>query len=296
MPSPELAVVVEMLRANPVLGDGSFEELRSGMEEATGQMPLPDDLKLESVDAGGVAAEWSTVDGADSARTLLYLHGGGYTIGSVRTHRHLVAAISRASGMRVLSLDYRLGPEAPFPAAVEDACTGYRFLLEQGLPASRIAIAGDSAGGGLTAAALLALRDSGDPLPAAGVCLSPWLDLTQSGDSIADRAPRDPMLDRATLERMAAAYLNGADPRAPYASPLFAELRGLPPLLLQVGGAEVLYDDATRFAERAAAAGVDVTLEPWDDMVHVWHAFEASLPEARQAIEHVGGFLRERLA
>lgn len=295
MPSPELQTVIEMLRAMmPLRSDASVEEQRAGMDAATASMPLPEDVAFEPVTAGGVAAEWTRAPGAARDRVVLYLHGGGYVIGSIRTHRQLVAGISRAAGATVLSLDYRLGPEHPFPAAVDDAVAAYRWLLAEGCEARHLAIAGDSAGGGLTLATLVALRDAGVPLPAAGVCISPWTDLSLSGESIRTKAAVDPMVQREGLQKMADHYLNGQNARAPLASPLFAELKGLPPVLLHVGTAETLLDDSNRFAERARAAGVDVTLEKWDDMIHVWHAFAFILPEGREAIARIGAYLRSQ--
>jgi acetyl esterase/lipase len=295
MASVELATVIEMLRAMPPVGGDTIEEMRATMETATAVMPLPDDVRFEPADAGGVAAEWTSAPEAAAGRAIVYFHGGGYVSGSVRTHRLLVADLARACGVRVLSVDYRLGPEHPFPAAVDDAVTAYGFLRQQGIPASRIAFGGDSAGGGLTVAALLALRDRGEPLPAAGVCISPWLDLSLSGRSMDTREAVDPMLNRTRLGVMARGYLGGTDPRTPLASPLFAELGGLPPLLVQVGTAEVLLDDSTRFAERARQTGVDVDLEVWDDMIHDWHAFALVLPEGRQALERIGAFVKDAL-
>jgi acetyl esterase/lipase len=296
MASPELQVVVDMLRANPPVQGDDIPAMRAGMLAATGGMPLPPDVEYEPVDASGVAAEWARAPGVDAERTVVYLHGGGYVMGSVETHRLLVAGISRAVAAPVLSVDYRLGPEHPHPAAVDDALAAYRFVLAQGAAPERIAIAGDSAGGGLTVAALLALREAGDPLPAAGICISPWLDLTLSGASMDTKADVDPMVTRETLRPMADAYLAGADPKTPTASPLFADLTGLPPLLVQVGTAETLLDDSRRLAERAKSADVDLTLEEWEGMIHVWHAFAALLPEGRQAIDRIGEYLGERLS
>lgn len=295
MPSDELKLVIELLRGSPPIPpEASVEELRNGMERMTAMAPLADDITYEATDAGGVPAEWAVASGARPDHVVLYLHGGGYVIGSVRTHRQIAGNISRAAGARVLSLDYRLAPEHPHPAAVDDAAAAYRHLLDESIAPQRLAIAGDSAGGGLTAAALIALRDAALPLPAAGVMISPWLDLTQSGESMVSKAGADPMVQREGLQKMADAYVAGADPRAATISPLFAELSGLPPLLVQVGTAETLLDDSTRFAERARTAGIAVDLEVWDDMIHVWHAFALVLPEARQATERIGQFLRQR--
>ena len=265
------------------------------MESMVGTAQLPAGLIRESLTVNGVPAEWVTARGAAADRAVLYLHGGGYVIGSIATHRELAARISAASGARCLVIDYRMGPEHRFPAAVDDAVAAYRWLLDAGYAPERLAIAGDSAGGGLTMATLLALRERKLPLPATGVCLSPWVDLTMSGASMTSKLKDDPMLSREPLAMMAGHYLGGADPRAPLASPVFADLRGLPPLLIQVGAAEVLLDDSTRLAENARAGGVEVELEVWPDMIHVWQAFAALLPEGQQAIERIGAHLAKRL-
>lgn len=297
MPSPQLAVIVEMFRASPPLPqDMDVHARRRRMDELTSGNPLPDGARATPVDAGGVPAEWVEGRGASAAATLLYVHGGGYTVGSVGTHRATVARFSEATGARALSLDYRLGPEHPFPAAVDDAVAAYRWLLARGTDPRTIIVAGDSAGGGLTVATLVALRDRGEPLPAGGVCISPWADLECSGASMTTKADADPMCNREGLLGMAAAYLAGQDPRSPLASPIYADLTGLPPLLIHVGTAETLLDDSTRLAERAHAAGVSVDLEVWDDMIHVWHAFAPLLPEADQAIARVGTWVRACLA
>ena len=295
MPGPEIKVVVDMLRANPPVSGDDVQAMRANMEAATTAMAPPEDVGFEPVDAGGVSAEWTRAPGASEERAVVYFHGGGYVMGSIATHRLLVAAISRAAGARVLSVDYRLAPEHPHPAAVEDGTTAIRWALDQGIAPEHLAVGGDSAGGGLTAASLLALRDAGGPLPAAGVCISPWLDLTQSGDSMDSRADVDPMVSREPLQQMADAYVAGGDPKGRTVSPLFADLSGLPPLLVQVGDAETLLDDSRRFAERAKSAGVEVHLEEWEEMIHVWHAFAALLPEGQQAIDRIGAWLNERL-
>ncbi|MGH2586201.1 MAG: alpha/beta hydrolase [Dehalococcoidia bacterium] len=294
MASQELQTIIQTLRSRPSPEQApTLEEMRAGFE-AMGQ-PAPADVRCEPVDAGGVPAEWIVPPNADDDRVILYLHGGGYVIGSIDTHREMIARIARAAGCRSLALDYRLAPEHPFPAAVDDAVAGYHWLLAAGFRPERIIIAGDSAGGGLTLATLVALLDGGDPLPATAVCLSPWVDLEGIGESMTGKADVDPMVQQPGLLQMAQWYLGGADPRTPLAAPLYAGLTGLPPLLIQVGTSETLLDDATRFTDRARDAGVDVTLEPWEEMIHVWQLFP-TLPEAHQAVERIGGFVRERTA
>ena len=293
MASQELEAIIQEMRSGPKLADLSVEEQRSAMDAIAAQFPLAEDVKCETVDAGGVPAEWIAAPGVATDRVIYHLHGGGYVIGSVNSHRELISRLSRAAGARALAVDYRLAPEHPFPAAVEDSTAAYHWLLSSGVDPSRLVIAGDSAGGGLTVATLLALRDAGDPLPAAAVCLSPWVDLEGIGESMTKNADVDPLVERRGLLQMAQAYLDGADPRTPLAAPLYGDFTGLPPLLIQVGTAETLFDDATRLAERARSAGVDVTLEPWDDMIHVWQFFAATLPEGQQAIDRIGAFIRE---
>jgi acetyl esterase/lipase len=216
-------------------------------------------------------------------------------IGSINTHRDLVARLARAAQTRALVIDYRLAPEQPHPAALEDATAAYRWLLASGADPARLAVAGDSAGGGLTVATLLALRDAGDALPACAAAASPWLDLACSGASMETKAPEDPMLVPERLRTWAAMYAGTHDVCGPLVSPLYADLAGLPPLLLQVGEAEVLLDDSTRLAERARAAGVDVTLDVWPEMIHVWHLFAFMLPEGQQAIDKLAGWIAGRV-
>lgn len=256
---------------------------------------LPPDVGVEPVQVGRLPAEWLRPAGARADATVLYLHGGGYAIGSAKSHRHLAVAIAKAAGTRALLVDYRRAPEQPFPAAVEDAVASYRWLLATGQAAQRVVVAGDSAGGGLTVAMLLALRDAGTALPAAGVCISPWVDLTCSGLSYQTKAASDPMVTREGVARMAAWYLAGADPKTPLASPLYADLRGLPPLLVHVGSEEVLLDDARQLAAQARAAGVEATLEIWPEMVHVWHWFLGMLDEAQRAVDRIGEFVVAKL-
>ena len=287
---------IEAVRAHlaklPLSDTLTVAERRLQYERAERVFPIPPEIKVEQVSAPTAPAEWLRPPGAVAGRIVLYLHGGGYVIGSPRSHRHLAAAIASAGQATGLLLDYRLAPEHPFPAAVEDATAAYRWLLEQGIAPGHVVIGGDSAGGGLTVATLVALRDAGVPRPAAGVCISPWTDLTFGGASYRTRAQSDPIVSRPGIDGIAQAYLGAT----PLASPLFADLRGLPPLLIQVGSDEVLLDDATELADRAKAAGVDTTLEVWDRMIHVWHWFLPMLDEAQAAIDGIGRFVRVRAA
>jgi epsilon-lactone hydrolase len=269
--------------------------MREAYEEVCAEIRVPDDVSFESTETGGVPGEWITANGAGPERTIVYLHPGGYSVGSVKGHRHIAGAYSRASGARVLAIDYRLAPEHPHPAAVEDVVAAFDSLVQAGTPAESIAILGESAGGGLALASLLALRDRGTG-PACGVAVSPWTDLTLSGDSMDSKAGEDPVNSREMLSGLAAGYLMGGDAKAPLASPLFADPTGLPPLLVMVGSAEVLLDDAVRFAEAAEKAGVDTELVVAQDMFHAWTDFEWFLPEANEAIERIAGFVRARAA
>lgn len=297
MASAQLETVIQMLQST--LGGpppASIQDFRATFDQMGAAFPIAADVKCTPVDAGGVPAEWIVAPGAADNTVVLYLHGGGYVIGSINSHRDLMARLSRAAGAKVLGLNYRLAPENPHPAAVEDATAAYRWLLAKGTKPNRIVIGGDSAGGGLTLATLVSLRDAGTPLPAAAVCISPWTDMEASGASMKTKAAVDPLVVPGMLENMVKMYLAGNNPRAPLASPLHAEMKGLPPLLIQVGGREVLLDDSTRVAERAKKAGVAVTLDVWEEMIHVWHLFAGILPEGQKAIEQVGQFVRERTA
>lgn len=251
---------------------------------------------IEELVAGGVAAQWVSAPGARDDRAVLYFHGGGFQIGSTTSHRELMANISAAAGCRVLGVDYRRAPEHPFPAALADADAAYEWLLAQGFVSARIVLAGDSAGANLALGAMLSLRDAGRPLPAAAVLLSPWTDLTASGESYETRADADPIHQRPMIVAMARSYLGGAaDARDPRASPLFADLHGLPPLLIQVGDRETVLSDSTRLAEKARAAGVEVELKVWAGMIHVFQQFPGELAEAREALRAIGAFVKSQL-
>lgn len=248
-------------------------------------------LDCTPVDASGVPAEWVLPPAAGPQRVVLYLHGGAYNSGSIRSHRSLAANIAQAAKARALVLDYRLAPEHRFPAPVDDAVQAYSWLLSGGVPSDQVVVAGDSAGGGLVVALFLRLRELGKPLPQAGVCLSPWTDLVCQGESWTKNLRKDLMLPPGPIRESARLYLAGADPRNPLASPLYADLAGLPPLLIQVGSDELILSDATGLAERARAAGVPVTLQVWDGMQHEWHFAAGLIPESRQAIEAIGTFI-----
>lgn len=296
MPSQELQTIINMLRARPVATpDMPMEQARAAFDAVANMFLLAADVRRETVDVDGTPGEWITTEGGPAEATILYLHGGGYVIGSINSHRELISRIARSAGARALAIDYRLAPEHPFPAAVEDATKAYRWLLHHDVSPKSIVIAGDSAGGGLTVATLLALRDAGDPLPAAAVCISPWTDLEITGESMVTKADVDPMIRPDEAKGEAARYYGEAGPRHPLVSPIHADLSGLPPLLVQVGTSEVLLSDSTRLAERAKAAGVDVTLEEWAEMIHVWHFFAFMLPEGQQAIERIGEFVRAKV-
>jgi acetyl esterase/lipase len=292
MSSDALEALIAAKRANPYSSDRSIEELRIETEARIDANPMPPGATYTSVTGRGVPMEWIQMPGVAEDRVFYFIHGGGYYRGTVATSRSPAAELSAVCGARTLSVDYRLAPEHPFPAAVDDVVAGYLWLLEQGIDAKRIVVGGISAGGGLTVALLLALKKSGDPLPAGAVPLSPWLDLTQGGTSFRSKAAEDPIISKAYLDRMAGYYLAGQDPNHPLASPLFGDLKGLPPLLIQVGTAETLLDDSTAFARRAKEAGVDVRLEEWEGLVHGWHGFP-QLPETRQAMARIGEFFKQ---
>jgi epsilon-lactone hydrolase len=292
-----LADLRAMLAQRPPTA-GTFADRRARWEEVyTGWCPALPGTIAESVEIPGLRAEWVAMpDTPDDDAVVLYIHGGGFTAGTVVAYRGLASRYSNAAHARVLSFDYRLAPEEPFPAALEDCVRAYLWLtLEHGTPSHRIGLVGDSAGGNLVIATLLQLRDIGEPLPAAAVCVSPVFDLAMTGESVTARASRDPMILPSSLKACSAAYLGDADPKTPLASPLYADLHGLPPLLIEMGSEEMLRDDSVRLAAKAKAAGVDVTLEEWAEMIHVWHLFSDRLEDGRKAIAGVGEFLRQHI-
>ncbi len=269
-------------------GGLDFTEQRARQQKGGRFVRLPAGTVTEPVDAGGAAAEWIAAPGADRG-VILYFHGGGYVLGLTAVHRAWLARLSQATGRRGLAVAYRLAPEHPFPAALDDALAAYRWLLTQGTAPEQILLGGDSAGGGLALALLAALRDEGEPLPAGAFCLSPWTDLALTGASMQTNAAKDTILSADLLGKYAAAYVNGRAATDPLISPLYADLTGLPPLLIQVGSEETLLDDSTRFVEKARQAGVAATLDCYDGMFHVFPLFDF-LPESKQALARIARF------
>jgi epsilon-lactone hydrolase len=295
MSEQQRAALDELLRAAPLDLGGDVNEQRAVFEEMMAATPHLDDVATSSRTLGGIPVVTVDVNGVDTGQVIVYLHGGGYAIGSAALAVGLASDLARRAGVRLVSVDYRLAPEHPHPAAVNDAVAAYRGLLEGGLPSSAIAIAGESAGAGLAAATLVAVKAAGLPQPSSAVLMSPWVDLTLSGASITDKAAVDPVLTPEGLKLRAADYAAASDPAGGLISPLFADLSGLPPLLVQVGSHEILLDDATRLAARAAAADVAVTLAVTPGVPHVFQGFASSVDEADAALASAGAFMRAHL-
>ncbi|MGO4329112.1 alpha/beta hydrolase [Cupriavidus sp. 2TAF22] len=290
MSDPQIEAVRNLLASQP--RPGELSERRKRLDSLLGRYPVAPDVQVEAANVDGVPAEWTMTPAADPARVLVFLHGGAYISGSLLSHRHMVAQIGREARTRTLALDYRLAPEHPFPAALEDAIAGYRFLLSQGYEPANIALAGESAGGGLALATLVSLRDLGIPLPACTWLSSPWTDLEMTGESMVTKAAVDPLIQKPYLLEAAAAYLNGASPRMPLVSPVHADLTGLPPMLIQVGTAETLLDDSIRLAQRAGEANLRARLELWPDMIHAWSLFYQQVDAGRRSLASMGAFVR----
>jgi epsilon-lactone hydrolase len=290
-PLTEIDAIRELLGSRP--RPTGWAERRQRLDEVGSIWPIADDVKVEAVDLGGTPGEWSSVPGTEVAQVLLFFHGGGYCSGSLLSHRRMVTEAGRKAGRRTLAVGYRLAPEHPFPAALEDAVKAWSFLRVQGISARDIAVGGDSAGGGLTLALLMHLRDAGMELPACGWLVSPWTDLTLSGSTLATKEAVDPLVHAGYLRELAEAYLpKNMDRKDPRVSPLFANLSGLPPVLIQVGSDETLLADATRLAEALGAAGVAVSLEVWPYMIHAWPVWNARLQAGREALASAGAFIR----
>ncbi len=273
-----------------------WAERRQRLDEVGSVWPIADDVTCTAVDLGGVPGEWSIVPGSDPKRVLLFFHGGGYCSGSIPSHRRMVSEAGRAAGVRTLAVGYRLAPEHPFPAAFDDAMTAWHFLKKERVAAAHVAVGGDSAGGGLTIALINRLREAGSEQPGCAWLASPWTDLTMSGSTLATKDSVDPLIHKGYLGELADAYLpGGLDRKDSRVSPLYADLRGFPPTLIQVGSDETLLADATRFAAAAGAADVAVTLEIWPHMIHAWPLWNAHLEPGRRALARVGAFVRAHL-
>ena len=269
---------------------------RTRLDDVGAVWPVADDVELSAVDVNGLPGEYSVVPGSDPSRVLMFFHGGGYCSGSIQSHRRLVTEAGRAAKMRTLAIAYRLAPEYPFPAAYDDALTAWRFLRDQGIAAAHIAVGGDSAGAGLTLALISRLHDAHEEVSACVWLISPWTDLTMSGSTFASKAAVDPLIHKEYLNELADAYLPaGTDRKDPRASPLYADFRNFPPMLIQIGSEETLLADATRLAARAGAADVAVTLEIWPQMIHAWPLWNAHLEDGRRAIANAGRFIRAHL-
>jgi acetyl esterase/lipase len=294
MEQTDIATIRALLGSKP--RPAGWAARRQRLDEIGSVWPVASDVTLAPIDVNGIAGEWSTVPGSDSSRVLLFLHGGGYCSGSIVSHRRMVSEAGRAAGVRTLAIAYRLAPENPFPAAFDDALTAWHFLRGHGMAAEHIAIGGDSAGGGLSLAVALKLRNIKEKLPACLWLVSPWTDLTMSGSTLVTKDAVDPLIHKGYLCELADAYLGRApDRKDPSISPLFAELTGMPPMLIQVGSAETLLDDSVRLAAAAGQADVPVSLEIWPRMIHAWHLWNARLEPGREALRSAGNFMREHL-
>ena len=294
MAQSEITAIRALLSSKP--RPVGWPERRKRLDDVGSVWPIADDVKVATVDVNGLPGEWSIVPGSDLSRVLMFFHGGGYCSGSVVSHRRLVTEAGRAAGVRTLAIAYRLAPEHPFPAAYDDVLTAWRFLRDQNIPAAHIAIGGDSAGAGLTLALIGRLRDAREKVPGCAWLISPWTDLTMSGPSLSSRDAVDPLIHKEYLIELADAYLSaGMDRKDPRVSPLYADLKGFPPVIIQVGSAETLLDDATRFAAAAGAADVRVTLEIWPQMIHAWPLWNARLEPGRLALASAGAFIRQHL-
>jgi len=292
MAGTEIEAIRELLGSKP--RPTGWAERRRRLDEVGSTWPVADDVRVEPVDLGGIPGEWSTVPGSDVSKVLVFLHGGGYCSGSILSHRRLVTEAGRRAGRRTLAVGYRLAPEHAFPAALEDALKAWRFLRDRGFAARDIAIGGDSAGGGLTVVLMSHLRDAGMELPGCAWLVSPWTDLAMTGSTLATKESVDPLIHEGYLRELADAYVPGAmDRKDPRVSPLYANLSGLPPMLIQVGSDETLLADATRLAAAAGAADVPVTLEVWPHMIHAWPVWNARLEPGREALAHAGAFIRQ---
>lgn len=271
------------------------EVIREGVEKAMADAKLPEGIEVEVLQGTPVPMEWVFPSGSNRDRALIYFHGGGYVIGSAKSSRHLISKIVKASGIPALSVDYRLAPENPPPAGVEDGVTAYQWLLDQGYAPENVALIGDSGGGGMVLATLLLMKEKKIPLPSVGVCMSPCTDFTGSAKSMITQAKKDPFVTRKAWEYFRDRYVGNQDPKSPLISPLYGDHRGLPPIMIHVGDHEIGRDESTMFAQRAQEAGVDVTVKVWPNMCHVFPALANIFPEGKEAIAEMTTFLNEHV-
>lgn len=294
MPSPEHEAMVQQFLDQPIVDAPSLEEQRANYDALLSGFPIAPEATIEPIAIEHIQADWVSMSGVNSSQAILYLHGGGYVIGSNVGYREFASRLSASTGAKVCVINYRLAPEDPFPAAVDDALMAYQWLLKTVGGANNILIAGDSAGGGLALATLLAIKEHALPQPAGAVCFSPWVDLEGTGASAQPGAIDDPMITRDALAQMGSTYAPD-DLRNPLAAPLYGDFTGLPPLQIHVGTREVLLDDSTRIAKLAKAQGVDVTLTQGDGLIHVWPVFQG-LPEGDATLQEVGAFAKRQFA
>ncbi|MDC0458013.1 alpha/beta hydrolase [Alphaproteobacteria bacterium] len=288
-----LKKIIDEKLKNPYTENKTINQLREETATASTLIPLPENTKFKRILAGDVYAEWITCGDVDKDKTFMFIHGGGYYRGSIAATRATVARISAEAKVRCLSIEYRLAPEHPFPAAIYDTYTAYNWLIKEGLNPKNIIVSGQSAGGGLCLALLLKIKENNNIQPKGAVALSPWTDLSQSGKTMITNANIDPVISKKYLDRMANLYLYKTPSNTPLASPLYGDLTGLPPMLVQVGSAETMLDDSKRFVEKAKEAKVDVQIEVWKDMFHGWHGSAHILKDAEEAIKSIGLFCRK---
>ena len=288
-----LKEIVAAKRKNPYTEVKSIKQLREETEVSGSKIPLPENTKIEKIMVDGVYVEWITCGNVNAEKIFMFIHGGGYYRGSIASTRATVARISEQAGVRCLSIDYRLAPEHPFPAAIDDTYTVYKWIVKQGINPTNIIVSGQSAGGGLCLALLLKIKDDKGDQPLGAVAISPWTDLSQSGDTMKTNEDIDPIISKKYLDRMAGLYLNGSPFSLPLASPLFGDLSKLPPILIQVGTAETMLDDSKRFFEKAKKVNVDINIEIWKDMFHGWHGNAHILKDAELAIQSIGNFCKK---
>jgi len=288
-----LKEIIAAKRKNPYTENKSIKQLREETEEAGSKIPLPENTKVEKIIADGVHAEWISCGKVNTNKIFMFIHGGGYYRGSIASTRATVARISEQAGVQCLSINYRLAPEHPFPAAIDDTYTAYNWILKQGINPQNIIVSGQSAGGGLCLALLLKIKDNKGTQPLGAVAISPWTDLSQSGNTMTTNEEIDPIISKKYLDRMAGLYLKDLSFSLPLASPLFGDLSELPPILIQVGTAETMLDDSKRFYEKAKKANVDINIEIWTDMFHGWHGNAHILKDAELAIQSIGNFCKK---